>query len=79
MKAADIERQARQYLESHRELYWEAFERGCKMGLIDQEDRDTLLALMDLAQYLARPSPVSGTDSTKSATENTGKFLVLKG
>jgi hypothetical protein len=76
MKASEIDAKAKWYLKDHPELHWAAFERACKMGLIDEADRETLLALMDLARYL---SGDSGTDSAKSGTENKGDFLALKG
>jgi hypothetical protein len=36
-------------------LYFDALERAFKVGLIGQDDRDTLLALLNLAKYLCGP------------------------
>jgi hypothetical protein len=77
MKSAEIAAMAQRHLADHPELHYEAFERACKMGLIDPGDQETLLTLLDLAQYLT--SPVAGTESTKSGTENTRDFPALKG
>ena len=42
IRAAEIEAMARQYLEDHPELYLNACERACKIGLIEPKDRDVL-------------------------------------
>jgi hypothetical protein len=66
MKAPEIELQARQYLEDHRELYFYALERTYKMGLIEPEDQETLRALLNLARYLTKPRPSTEQKSIRS-------------
>jgi hypothetical protein len=78
MRAAEIDARARVYLTDHPELHWVALERACTLGLISSDDRDTLLALLNLAKYFCEGSDQK-TESTKSGTENTGDFLALKG
>ena len=47
MRAAEIERLAREYLAKHPQLKLDAFQRACRMRLIDPKDEDILrLALL---------------------------------
>jgi hypothetical protein len=52
MKASEISAMALSHLAEHPELHFEAFERACKMGLIDPEDREFFQNLLDLTKYL---------------------------
>jgi hypothetical protein len=51
VKASEVEERAREYLADHPELYWEALDRACKIGLIDPEDRERFLDLLNITLY----------------------------
>jgi hypothetical protein len=51
MRAADITARAQEYLDAHPELYWEALDRACKLGLVDPNDRDRFLDLLNITRY----------------------------
>jgi hypothetical protein len=75
LKAADIERQAQQYLADHPQLYWEALERAIKIGLVDPSDRDLFLDLLSITQYFV---PDRKTADAKVGTENTREISASK-
>jgi hypothetical protein len=75
IKAADIERQAQEYLEDHPKLYWEALDRAVKIGLVDPGDRNRFLDLLEITRYFA----VHQSGDGKSSTEKTQESLALTG
>jgi hypothetical protein len=68
LKAADIAAMAQAYLEDHPQLYWDALDRACKLGLVDPSDRDRFLDLLNITKYFVRP--VRGTEDGKRGTES---------